>query len=232
MTQELQPDPSSAESTSPKIQITNIHNMNNMSFIDYTALFVRLFNVGQTLIGQTSGVADRLCEEVAQVTQGTSQLFLHQRKLPKKAQPLFPNIAVSFPVQSHNFTYGELYIAPDPTQPTSPALPLSVAHLLAHVCGWLLYTCELSALLQSQLQKRNNELLPSAKTLTHRQMEVLLLMCRGYNQNEIAKSLSIAEATVRKHRQSIYEQLGAHSEHDALLIAYQIGIFSPLDDYE
>jgi DNA-binding CsgD family transcriptional regulator len=55
-------------------------------------------------------------------------------------------------------------------------------------------------------------------------------MCRGDDQTAIARALSIAPATVRKHRQHIYEQLGVHNQHDAFLMAYQMGLFSPLEE--
>jgi DNA-binding NarL/FixJ family response regulator len=67
--------------------------------------------------------------------------------------------------------------------------------------------------------------------LTKREREVLALMCRGYNQEAIADLLCISPATVGKHRQHIYEQLGVHCERDALLVAYQTGLFSLIDDH-
>ena len=76
------------------------------------------------------------------------KLFLYQERLTGKIQGAFPLIAVSFPIQSHDRTYGTLCVAPDPLQPTAPALPLTIAHLLAQVCSWLLYTLELEALLE------------------------------------------------------------------------------------
>jgi DNA-binding NarL/FixJ family response regulator len=66
--------------------------------------------------------------------------------------------------------------------------------------------------------------------LTKREKEVLELMFRGRNQEEIADQLCIAPATVNKHRQHIYERLGVHNERDALLAAYHIGILSLLDN--
>ena len=59
-----------------------------------------------------------------------------------------------------------------------------------------------------------------------------MLLCRGYNRREIADILCIALATVGKHLQHIYEQLGVHSEHDAILAAYQIGLFSLVNQRE
>ena len=60
---------------------------------------------------------------------------------------------------------------------------------------------------------------------TRREREVLDLMCRGNNQDAIAEKLCVSPATVGKHRQHIYEQLGVHCERDAILVAYQAGLF-------
>jgi hypothetical protein len=48
---------------------------------------------------------------------------------------------------------GTLDIAPDSAHPASPALPLPVAQLLAHTCGSLLYTLELSAFIEGQCKR-------------------------------------------------------------------------------
>lgn len=56
-----------------------------------------------------------------------------------------------------------------------------------------------------------------------------MLMCLGHDQKSIADKLYISPATVGKHRQHIYEQLGVHNEHDALLAAYHLGFFSILE---
>ena len=150
------------------------------------------------LCGQTQGVADRLCHEIAVGTQERAQLLLYQERLTGKTQGAFPLIAVSFPIQSHDRTYGTLCVAPDPLQPTAPALPLTIAHLLAQVCSWLLYTLELAALLEGPYHLTQQQ---ASSSLTKRQREVLLLMCRGYDQWAIARMLNTSPATIRKHRQ-------------------------------
>ena len=57
-------------------------------------------------------------------------------------------------------------------------------------------------------------------------------MCRGYDQWAIARMLSTSPATIRKHRQSIYERLNVHNVQEAILRAYQTGLYSPLEDIE
>jgi len=56
-------------------------------------------------------------------------------------------------------------------------------------------------------------------------------MCRGYDQETIAGKLHITGATVEKHRQHIYSHLGVHNERDAIMAAYQAGLFSPLAEF-
>ena len=195
--------------------------------IDYVQLLTHLQSVSQTLYGQTRGVAHLLCQEVAQETQGRVLLLLRHQELSDTAQRSSPILSVSFLVQSRDRIYGTLYVAPDPAEPTHPALPLHVAHLLAQTCGLLLYTFELSACLQGHSQQPDKRV---QKSLTKREREVLALICRGYDSQAIARILSITSTTVGKHRQHIYQQLGVHNEHDALLVAYHNNLFSPIEE--
>lgn len=55
-----------------------------------------------------------------------------------------------------------------------------------------------------------------------------MLMCQGYTQQEIAQSLTIALSTAQKHRQAIYDRLHVRDERGVPLVAYQLGLFSPL----
>lgn len=63
-------------------------------------------------MGQTQGVADRLCHEVTVGTLELAQLLLNQERSAHSTQIPFPLIAVSFPVQSRDRTYGTLCVAP------------------------------------------------------------------------------------------------------------------------
>lgn len=211
---------------SPHIQTSDTSKVPGTSTADYVQYFVHLLNIGQQLWGQTHGVADHLCKEVALVTQGCAQLFLHHQGLFNRAQIPPPSQAAGFPVQSGERNYGTLYIALDPEQPTHPVIPANIAHSLAQLCGMLLYTFEASALMKAQYKHLEHR---AHEPLTRRQQEVLTLMCRGYEREEIAKALSITPATVDTHRQHIYEHMGIHNERDVLLAAYQAGLFSPLE---
>src|SRR6266568_1896489 len=195
--------------------------------VDYMQYFVHLLHVGQMLYGQTQGVADRLCQEIAQATQGHCQLFLHYSESSDRTQTPSPTLSISFPVHFRELIYGTLYVALDPAHPTSPLIPRTVANSLAQMCGWLLHFLEVSAFLEGQYQRLEHHQVHG--TLTKRERDVLTLICRSYKQAEIAKALSITPTTVDKHRQRIYDKLNVHSEHDTLLAAFQAGLFSPIE---
>ncbi len=194
--------------------------------LDGVQYILHLLWIGQSLCKQTTGTANRLCEEVKKVTHEKAQLILRHPGTTQKISVSKFDSLMSFPVQFGDIVYGTLCIAPDGGQPPSPALPFAIAQLLAQTCAWLLYTFEQSTFLQNQCQHLNNQ---TCGTLTKRERQVLALMCLGHDQKSIADKLCISPATVGKHRQHIYEQLGVHNERDALLTAYQFGIFSILE---
>lgn len=187
---------------------------------------LHLLWVGQTLSRETTGVVERLCQEVERITHGKAWLILRLPDTATKVQVIVPNALISFSVQFDTTVYGTLCIASSSTQPTSPALPFSVGQLIAQVCSWLLFTFEQSVFLRNQCQRFTEQ---PYGVLTRREREVLTLMCLGYDQKSIADHLCISPTTVSKHRQHIYEQLGVHNEHDAQLAAYHLGLFSILE---
>ncbi|HLI70002.1 MAG TPA: response regulator transcription factor [Ktedonobacteraceae bacterium] len=63
-------------------------------------------------------------------------------------------------------------------------------------------------------KKRGKHHLP----LTEREREVLNLIRRGQRNREIARELSIAESTVHKHIQHIFEKLNARNRAEALFL--------------
>lgn len=185
-----------------------------------------LLALGQILCGQLRGSVSRLCDEVRLITQERAHLFLGRQKALKRVQ-LPTTTVLTLPVQFKHHVYGVLCITSDRLRPGRPAIASPVAQLLAQTCSWLLFTLEQAAFVQAQCQQLDYQ---RNGPLTKRQQEVLMLMCQGYNQEAIADLLHIALATVGKHRQHIYEQLGVHSERDALLAAYHSGLFSLLED--
>ena len=59
------------------------------------------------------------------------------------------------------------------------------------------------------------------ETLTDRQKEVLLLLCRGLSNKGIAKQLKLSEGTVKLHVSAIMRSLGARNRTEAVVIAEQ-----------
>jgi two-component system nitrate/nitrite response regulator NarL len=57
-----------------------------------------------------------------------------------------------------------------------------------------------------------------ARALTEREREILNLMRLGHKNREIAKELSIAESTVHKHIQNIFEKLHARNRTEAIYL--------------
>jgi DNA-binding CsgD family transcriptional regulator len=210
----------------PQVFGTNAGNAPGAVLLEEIQPVAHLLGLGQLLCGQVHGAANRLCQEVRLVTQERAQLLLGRRALTKGAQ-LPPSTLITLPVQFGHLVYGALCIAFDVVHPEQPAISLPIAQLLAQTCSWLLYAIEQSTFLQGQCQQLNYQV---HKPLTKREREVLALMCRGFGQEAIAEMLSIASATVGKHRQHIYEQLGVHCERDALLAAYHVGLFSIIEE--
>ena len=200
--------------------------MREDSNFDSLQYVLRLLWTCQTVSKQTTHVAEWLCKEIVNITQGKAQLILHNPDSQLRTIPTLHKMLFSFSVQFGEVIYGTLCIASDTEQPTTPAIPFAIAQLLAQICSWLLHTFEQSLFLQGQCQHLDK---PAFVSLTKREREVLTLMCLGDNQQHIADKLSISPTTVGKHRQHIYEQLGVHNEHDALLAAYHYGFFSILD---
>lgn len=131
-----------------------------------------------------------------------------------------------FPLQFGKMIYGTLCVRKQVQQPDAPAFPLRLAHYLARFCGWLLHTCEQSMFVWSYQRPEFS----ASDTLTKREREVLTLMCHGYGLEDIARMLNITPATVTKHKQHIYNQLGVHNARDVLHVSYHCGLVSFLDE--
>lgn len=191
-------------------------------------MIAHLLSMGQALCTQTQNGVDRLCDEVKRITCEQAQLCLGRQRTIKRGD-LPSTTSLSLPVQFGHIIYGTLCVTFDPVHTEQPAMRPFIAKLLAQVCGWLLYTLEQTSFLQGQCQQLDYRV---QGPLTKRERQVLSLMCHGNSQDAIAEALCISPATVGKHRQHIYEQLGVHNEHDAVLVAYQIGLFSPIEDLQ
>jgi two-component system, NarL family, nitrate/nitrite response regulator NarL len=67
---------------------------------------------------------------------------------------------------------------------------------------------------------------PSQALLTSRQIEVLELMARGLPNKSIARTLVVAEGTVKLHVAAIMRSLGVHNRTEAVMEASRLGLVS------
>lgn len=198
-----------------------------MGMLEDIELVAHLLHLGQVLCEQVQdNVACRLCQEVKLISQDRAQLHLGRQHTLRRVK-LPPGTLITLPVQFRHLIYGTLCISADLRHVAEPAIPLPVAQLMAQACSWLLYSLDQANFLHTQCQNLEYQI---HGPLTKREREVLSLMCRGHSKEKISTILNITSATVGKHRQHIYEQLGVHCERDALLVAYHTGLFSLVDE--
>ncbi|MEU8888428.1 response regulator transcription factor [Streptomyces sp. NPDC048442] len=63
--------------------------------------------------------------------------------------------------------------------------------------------------------------------LTPREREVLALMGRGFSNAELARELTLSEATVKTHVARIFAKLSLRDRAQAVVLAYETGLVSP-----
>jgi LuxR family maltose regulon positive regulatory protein len=60
--------------------------------------------------------------------------------------------------------------------------------------------------------------------LSHRELEVLRLIARGFSNREIGKRLFLALNTVKGHNQKIYSKLRVQSRTEAIARAHELDL--------
>ncbi|MFC9429850.1 response regulator [Streptomyces sp. NPDC056987] len=66
-------------------------------------------------------------------------------------------------------------------------------------------------------------------TLTPREHEVLTLLGRGLSNAELARALTLSEATVKTHVARIFAKLALRDRAQAVVVAYETGLVAPGD---
>lgn len=189
---------------------------------DFEQLIQRLFDLNEELFGQSEGVIERISREIADFSQGYLSVLWHTPgAIPPRSGALAP--LPSVPLRYGGRYYGELVSAVDPARPATPLIPVERVQIVANMCGWLIYSLEVAALLGKQG-------LPSQQfeSLSRREQEVLLLMSQNKDTRAIAALLDITPATVKKHRENIYRRLGVNTVPDAVLTGFLMAHYSPL----
>ena|ERR1700742_1622964 len=63
--------------------------------------------------------------------------------------------------------------------------------------------------------------------LSHRERQVMTLVCRGMTNAEVAESLYLAESTIKSHMASIFAQFGVHSRKEAAAVFLDLDLAVP-----
>lgn len=177
------------------------------------------------LAGQTTGVRERLCQVVATITQQRAQLLLDDSPAAQNTLHLTP-ADIRFAVKSPHdgYRFGFLFFDQEAAS-HHPPIALDDALCLAAACGWLMDELERDAMLDLAAPE---EAPVGSVALSKREQQVLQLMGRRCNQQEIARILEIQEFTVQNHKSHIKTKLGANNDSEALQIAFRRRLYSPL----
>lgn len=173
-------------------------------------------------IAHREGLVTYLCREVKRITEGRAFLLLSGMNEPSETERAGMSL---LPVQCNGLSFGNLWCLPPSLQHEDHSL--DGIDEVARSCALVLYLLEHVYLVQRML---NTDALPPRPRLTPQEHRVLTWMGRGQKKAVIATTLGIAEGTVRKHQQHIYHKLDVSCEHDAVIVGYRLGLFSPIED--
>lgn len=62
--------------------------------------------------------------------------------------------------------------------------------------------------------------------ISQRELEILHLLCMGYNSKQIGDRLFISEFTVQTHRRNMVKKLGLKNSHQMIVWAFKERMFS------
>ncbi|GCE26821.1 helix-turn-helix transcriptional regulator [Dictyobacter alpinus] len=98
-------------------------------------------------------------------------------------------------------------------------------HVLSYIHALLLdFGCDIEPRDWCSWQKRAQRAQASLEQLSEREFEVLKLIAQGYSNQEIARSLVVAESTIKTHLNNIYSKLNVNSRLQALTKAHAVGL--------
>jgi DNA-binding CsgD family transcriptional regulator len=124
------------------------------------------------------------------------------------------------------FDYANLLLQPDSPEHRARAISLLEESLSISTELGMAPLIEQASALQHQVESRP----PAAPTypdgLTHREVEVLLLVARGKSNREIAEELVISPNTVVSHVSNIFNKIGAANRTEAATYAGRNGLLS------
>ncbi len=80
----------------------------------------RLVRVRQELLGQRRGIKERLCQEVATITQQRARLIFHDRQSSHNILQDLPCSVVTFPIEFDNRNFGMLVFQQGPPDENYP----------------------------------------------------------------------------------------------------------------
>lgn len=220
---EKQTASSNASPTSSK-ENSNGENT-SLDGVNGDALLLSLTKVARELHGQFQGIVERLCQTIAEESQGQVLLILERYQYRHtQSNSSVEGQWLNLSVEHAGRSYGKLAVAPHPEQSGQPALQYQHIQSLAINCALLLYSLETAAYFQREYPSPAK----LTKELTPREQEILELLCSGYSRKQIAASLKIETGTIAKMCGLLYKHLGVRTERQAIAAAFILGLSFPI----